>query len=400
MKLLVSNVGSTSLKFKLFEMPEETILCEGKVERVGSLDSGIFSYTNRLNGAKKYLADLKIPSYADGIRLFLSHMTDVDDGVVTSVREIDGIGFKTVLSKGYYGVHELTQEVMDGMKECLFVAPVHNAAYIEAIDQFRAILPDTRMVGVFETAFHTTIPKERRIYAVPYEWYEDYGLMKMGYHGASHGYIAEQALRQGKADYIISCHLGGSCSICAIKDGKSVDNSFGYSLQTGVMHANRCGDVDPYMVPFLESKGISKEKILEGLSKRGGLLGLSGVSNDLREVQEAANQGNERAQLAINVFVNQIVRYIGSYYAELGGLDQLVFTGGIGENSALIRLKVCQALQHFGIMIDQAANENCREGIISAEESRVLVSVIPANEELGIARQTFRCIQTACKASE
>lgn len=291
MKLLVSNVGSTSLKFKLFDMPEERVLCEAKIERVGSRDAAIMSYRSHLSGARFSAEGLCIPSYAEGIALFLEKLTGGETGVIKGVEEISAIGFKTVLSRGYYGVHELTDEVMENMREYLYIAPVHNAAYIEAIGQFRAVLPDVPMIGVFETAFHREIPLERALYSIPYEWYEKYGIRKMGYHGASHGYIAQQAAKLGRAERVISCHLGGSCSICAILNGKSVDNSFGFSLQTGVMHANRAGDIDPYIVPFLMSKGMELDDILHGLSKNGGLLGVSGVSNDLREVSAAAAAG-------------------------------------------------------------------------------------------------------------
>lgn len=391
MKLLVSNVGSTSLKFKLFEMPEETVLCTGKIERVGSCDSAIFEYKNCLSGAAVRLTEQCVPGYAEGIRLFLDYMAGAD-GVIGSAEEIDSVGFKTVLSKGYYGVHELTEEVLQGMRDYLFVAPAHNAPYLEAIDSFRSILPGTAMVGVFETAFHTTIPEYRRLYAIPYEWYEKYGIKKMGYHGASHGYIAQESAKRGRAEKVISCHLGGSCSVCAIENGKSVDTSFGFSLQTGVLHANRAGDTDSYIVPFLLNEGLSMDEIFTGLGKKGGLLGLSGVSNDLRDIENAAAQGNERAQTALDVFVCSVVRFIGMFYAELGGLDQLVFTGGIGENSAYIRERICRAVAHLGIELDTAANASCRDGRISADDSRVTVSVIPANEELGVARQTYNCI--------
>ena len=333
-----------------------------------------------------------IPSYKEGIEHFISDMVSPENGVLDKINDVEGIGFKTVLSKGFYGVHELTDEVMQGMQERLFVAPVHNAAYIEAIKQFQSILPGISMVGVFETAFHTTIPLERRLYSVPYEWYENNGLVKMGYHGASHSYIAQQALKNGKADKIISCHLGGSCSICAIENGKSVDTSFGFSLQTGVMHANRCGDVDPYIVPFMIEEGMSMNEVLMGLSKKGGLLGISGVSNDLREIEEAAAKGNERAQLAIKMFVRDVIRFIGAFYLELGGLDQIVFTGGIGENAKAIRKMICDELKPIGVCINDDENNTKKQGIISADDSAVLVSVIPANEELGIARQTYKYI--------
>lgn len=389
MKVLAANVGSTSLKFKLFEMPEETALCEAKIERVGSRDKAIFAYGSLVTGKHYRLEGQCIPDYTTGIRMFLEALVSGEYGVIKSVGEIDRIGFKTVLSKGFYGVHELTDAVMDGMRDYLFIAPVHNAAYLEAVGQFNNLLPDVPKIGVFETAFHTTIPIERRIYGVPYEWYEKYGLMRMGYHGASHGYIAQESCAYGKAGRVISCHLGGSCSVCAIQDGRSVDTSFGFSLQSGLIHANRTGDADPYMIPFLQSEGLRAEEIEDGLSKHGGLLGISGVSNDMRDLQSAAESGNERARLAVDAFVSGIIKQIGAFYAELGGLDQLVFTGGIGEHSAFVRNAVCSQLRHLGIELDEEKNSASESvGVVSAAGSAVLVTVVPANEELGVARET------------
>lgn len=389
MKVLAANVGSTSLKFKLFEMPEEAALCEAKIERVGSRDKAIFAYGSLVTGKHYRLEGQCIPDYTTGIRMFLEALVSGEYGVIKSVGEIDRIDFKTVLSKGFYGVHELTDAVMDGMRDYLFIAPVHNAAYLEAIGQFNNLLPDVPKIGVFETAFHTTIPIERRIYGVPYEWYEKYGLMRMGYHGASHGYIAQESCAYGKAGRVISCHLGGSCSVCAIQDGRSVDTSFGFSLQSGLIHANRTGDADPYMIPFLKSEGLSAEEIEDGLSKHGGLLGISGVSNDMRDLQSAAESGNERARLAVDAFVSGIIKQIGAFYAELGGLDQLVFTGGIGEHSAFVRNAVCSQLRHLGIELDEKKNSASESvGVVSAAGSAVLVTVVPANEELGVARKT------------
>ena len=389
MKVLAANVGSTSLKFKLWEMPGHGELAEGRVERVGSRDKAIFAYGSLVTGKHYRLEGQCIPDYTTGIRMFLEALVSGEYGVIKSVGEIDRIGFKTVLSKGFYGVHELTDAVMDGMRDYLFIAPVHNAAYLEAIGQFNNLLPDVPKIGVFETAFHTTIPIERRIYGVPYEWYEKYGLMRMGYHGASHGYIAQESCAYGKAGRVISCHLGGSCSVCAIQDGRSVDTSFGFSLQSGLIHANRTGDADPYMIPFLQSEGLSAEEIEDGLSKHGGLLGISGVSNDMRDLQSAAESGNERARLAVDAFVSGIIKQIGAFYAELGGLDQLVFTGGIGEHSAFVRNAVCSQLRHLGIELDEEKNSASESvGVVSAAGSAVLVTVVPANEELGVARET------------
>jgi acetate kinase len=261
------------------------------------------------------------------------------------------------------------------------------------------------MVGVFETAFHATIPPERRIYALPYEWYEKYGIRRMGYHGASHAYIARTMAGMDAAGTaarrIISCHLGGSCSICAILDGKSVDNSFGFSLQAGVPHANRSGDLDPYIALYLLHEGMSMEELLEGLEKNGGMMGISGLSNDMRDLEEAARRGHQRAQLALDIFVNAVQRYIGQYYVELGGLDALVFTGGIGENSPLLRERICESVQSLGIELDGEANAGGMDvndigaggKLISSAASAAAVWVIAANEELGVARESYKLLQ-------
>lgn len=396
MKLLVCNVGSTSLKFKLFDMDTETPLCQGKVERVGSLTDAIYAYHHLGTGYQVQEEGQRVPGYADGIRRYLDDMLSPEHGALESLEQLGAVGFKTVLAKDFYGVHELTDQVLDAMRARLSVAPAHNRPYLEAIGLFRELLPGVRMVGVFETAFHTTIPLARRMYAIPYEWYEKYGLMKMGYHGASHGYIARRmAQRFGGTGKVVSCHLGGSCSLCAIQDGKSVDTTFGFSLQSGIPHANRVGDADPYLVPFLLSEGLSMEEILDGLAKRGGMLGISGVANDMRPIQQAAQEGNARAQLAIDVFVQSLLRSIGAFYAEMGGLDHLVFTGGIGENSAAIRAEVCRQLSHMGILLDEQANRELKgEGCITQPGSPVDVWVIPANEEAGVAFETYRCVQS------
>ena len=391
MLILVCNVGSTSLKYKLFNMPNTDIMVEAKIERVGSRDSAIFSYRNNGNGAREDLAGLCVPSYTEGINLFLKYLTDSRTGALQTVEQIDAIGFKTVIAKGYYGIHELTDEVIAAMEAYNSVAPAHNPPYIEAIRKFREILPGRLLVGVFETAFHTTIPLERKMYAIPYEWYEKYGIQRLGFHGASHGFIARQVRqRYGEKYRLISCHLGGSGSLCAIENGKSVDTSFGFSLQTGIPHANRAGDLDSYIVPFLLDQGLKLDEILKGIDKNGGMLGVSGVSNDLRDIEEAAAAGNGRAQLAIDVFCESIVKYIGAFYAVLGGLDYLVFTGGIGENSATVRGKVCRRLAHLGIRLDEAANAaGPKDRIVSTGDSPVKVCSIATNEESGIAQDNM-----------
>lgn len=393
MYLLVCNVGSTSLKFKLFSMPDTRHLAEGKIERVGSRDDAIFHYGNRMSGFEVKRENCCVPTYTAGIQMFLSHLTDGEHGALEDVKLLERVGFKTALAKGYYGVHPLTGPVLAAMEECLPIAPVHNVCYLEAIRQFQRLLPGVPLVGVFETAFHITIPLERRLYGLPYEWYETYGIQRIGYHGASHAYVAAAiAEREEKSSRIISCHLGGSCSISAIRDGESVDNSFGFSLQTGLPHANRVGDMDAYILPFLRGQGLSEEEIMAGLEKEGGLKGISGVSGDLRHIEAAAAGGNRRAQLAIDLFADAVVRYTGSAYAVLGGLDHLVFTGGIGENDFIVRDKVCGKLGHLGVVLDESANKaGPPRRRISASGSPVGVHIIPANEELVVARKTYEC---------
>ncbi len=389
MKILICNAGSTSLKFKLWNMPALNILAEGRVERVGSTDA-VFHYLN--GGFAIRQSSLSIPDYTAGIRMFLDALSAPEGSAVASLSEIDAVGFKTVLAKGFYGVHELTEEVKEGMRAYFTVAPAHNGPYLEAIAVFEKLLPDVPMVGVFETAFHRTIPMARRVFPVPYEWYEKYGVMRMGYHGASHGFIAQKLAGRRR---VISCHLGGSASICAILDGKSVDNSFGFSLQMGIPHASRTGDVDAYLVPFLMEQGLTIKEIYDGLGKNGGLKGISGTSGDIRDVDAAIRAGSERAKLALDILATHIIRYVGAYAMELGGVDAIAFTGGIGENYAPLRRTVLEAMGFMGMVIDDKANAHgTGERLISAPESAIEAHVIPANEELMVVRSTYALINS------
>ena len=339
MNILVCNTGSTSLKFKLYDMPDEKIIMSQKYERV--ID------------------------YETGIRNFLE---TIPQGV-----KIDAVGFKTVLSKDHYGVHIIDDEVIKGMEEYMVVAPAHNTFYLKSIRVFQKLMPTTPLVGVFETAFHRTIPEVNYIYPVPYEWHEKYGVRKFGYHGASHGYVASKLTEElGEHYKAVSCHLGGSSSISAIVDGKCFDTSFGMSLQCGVPQSNRCGDVDPYVSVFMHDyAGLEYEDIEETLQKKSGLLGISGVSNDLRDIIEAAENGNDRAKLAFDIYCKEVTGYIGRFAALMGGIDAIAFTGGIGENSELLRSRVLERLAFLG-------------------DLKILV--IPANEELGVARETYKAI--------
>ena len=392
MKILVCNVGSTSLKFKLYEMPEKKVYATAKVERVGSETEAIYSFTNVATGEKIEKDHLAVPKYADGIALFLGDLLDKKQNILSDIKEISAVGFKTVLAKGHHGVFELNDEVLQAMNDYLFIAPAHNRPYLDAIGEFKAMLPDALLVGSFETAFHMTIPMERRLYAVPYEWYEKYGIQRFGFHGHSHEYTARHLPElTGKTSFkAVSCHLGGSSSLCAIKDGKSVDCSFGFTPQTGLPHAARVGDIDAYVVPFLMNEGLTMDEITTGFAKNGGLLGISGVDSDLRFIEEAANDGNERAKLAMDMLVASIVKYIGSFYAEMGGLDYITFAGGIGENSKSIRRMVCEKLACFGVTLDESKNNSVKgECEISAADSAVKIFVVATDEEQMVATKTY-----------
>lgn len=392
MKILVCNVGSTSLKFKLYDMPQCEVLAQCKIERVGSLDDGLFQYSNLKRNQFISLENQCIPDYRSGIKSFLDYILSPEHGLLTRIDEIERVGYKATLSKDHFGVHKLTQEVVDGMRAWLPLATLHNTGYLQAIEMMRDVLPDALFLGAFETSFHREIPLERKLYGVPYEWYETYGVQRLGYHSASHGYIADvlNEASGGKPYKAISCHLGGSSSVCAIENGVSVDTSFGMSLQSGLIHSTRVGDMDCDLYRFLQSEGLSEEEIHEGLEKKGGLLGISGVSGDVRYLEEAAGQGNDRAQLALDVFVSGIVHYIGAFYVDLKGLDYLVFTAGIGENSWKIRESVCEKLSVLGVKIDPVGNRDSHPaGDLTGDGSSVSVLVIPTDEELGIARRTY-----------
>lgn len=372
------------------------MLAKGKVERVGATKS---PYSHTISG-KTFSGEAEVKDHTSAIKLCLDFLLSSDAGIIKSLEEINAVGFKTVHGGKFNGVHLLTEEVLREMERFSVVAPAHNPPYIKAIRIFRDLLPSTPLVGVFEPHFHTTIPLYASIYGVPYDWYEKFGIAKYGFHGASHHYIAErtpQFIGKPKEQLkIISCHLGGSSSLCAIRNGQSVDTSMGFSAQSGVLNATRCGDLDVFVIPFLvKEAGISLEEICQELVKRGGLLGISGISGDMRDLLEAASQGDEKAILAVDAFCYGIKKYIGSYVAVMNGLDVLVFTGGIGENSPPIRKKICEDMEYLGIEIDEEKNSTAlgKEAMISPEGSRVIVAVIPTNEELIVAREAAKLLE-------
>lgn len=390
MNMLVCNVGSTSLKFKLIDMPNEIVLIESKIERINENVPALFVYKDckgfQIEGENAF-----IDSYSSGIQLFLDTMLKNSAYLVSNVEDIQCVCFKTVLAKGYSGTHEITDDVMKAVEYFIPVAPAHNIPYISAIKDFQALIPTAIFIGSFETDYHSSIPEYRRIYGIPFQWTENYGLKKMGYHGASHSYVSSYLKENHNIDRkIVSCHLGGSSSLCAIDYGKSVDSSFGFSPQSGIIHSHRVGDLEPAIIDFLVKQGFSFQEIMKELSTHGGLDGISGGIGDYRLLMEAISAGNERARLAFDVFCNDILRYIGMFLIELEGIESIAFTGGIGEHSPEIRATICERLSFLGVELDSFLNnrENA-SGIISKPDSKIRIFVIPANEELMVARKSY-----------
>jgi len=395
MKILVANVGSTSFKYKLFDMTGEMILAEGRIERVGSDASPI---AHRARGKPPMEGTASIPDYPAAIAKAIAWITDEQVGAVSDLSGISAVGFKTVHLKDRPGAYLLTEEILEKMAEYNDLVPVHNPPYIKAIRIFRKMFPDLPLVGLFEPAFHATIPDYAYIYGVPYTWYEKYGVRKVGFHGASHRYVSERVPEvlgvSAEGLKLVSCHLGGSSSLCAVKDGQSVDTSMGFSAQDGILNAARTGDLDVFAVlHVMDREGLSSDEVRTILSKQSGLLGISGVSEDMRDLEEAARSGNDRARLAIEAFCYGVKKTIGAYAAVMGGLDAVAFAGGIGEKSVNVRAKVCEGLAFLGVRLDAERNRSCSgEGIISSEDSPVKVLVVKTNEEIIVARETVRVV--------
>ncbi len=393
MKVLVANLGSTSFKYRLFDMSDEQQIARGGIERIGEAESPCFV---EIDG-KRSEGTAPVPDHAEAVRRCLAQLTDPDNGCLKSAADVSAIGFKAVHGGSVSGVQHVTSELLDAMEEMNGVAPAHNPPYINAMRLLNEQLPEIPLVAAFETGFHQTIPARNRYYAIPYEWATEGLVRRWGFHGASHRYIAVRTaeLLERNDLRVISCHLGGSSSLSAIRNGESVANSLGMSPQSGLPHNNRVGDFDPFALPVIMKRtGKSLEEVLDDLACKSGLLGLSGVGGDVRDVTEAAEQGNERAQLALDVFAGAVRQYLGAYLVELGGADAIVFTGGIGENRSEFRAKVCQGLEELGIVLDDQKNEATRdEGAIHAESSRTQIWVIPTNEELIVARQAKQLLE-------
>ena len=394
MKTLVINCGSSSLKYQLIDMSTEESMVQGLVERIG-IEGSIL--TQKVEGKDKYIINTNIKDHKDAIKLVLEALVDSIHGVIKSMDEISAVGHRVVHGGEKYSDSVLIDdEVLKSIKDCIVLAPLHNPPNVIGIEE---LMPNTPMVAVFDTAFHQTMPKHAYICPVPYELYEKYGVRKYGFHGTSHKYVsykvAETMGKDIKDLKIITCHLGNGCSLAAVKNGKSVDTSMGFTPLAGVMMGTRSGSIDPSVISFLiEQHGYTIEQIDELLNKKSGILGISGVSSDFRDVLEAAESENERAKLALEIFYYKVRTQIAAYAGAMGGVDVIVFTAGIGENSSITRREILKGLEFFGFTINTEKNE-LRGKIqeISNEDSRVKVYVVPTNEELMIARDTAKLVK-------
>ncbi len=379
------------MKFQLIEMTTEEEITKGLFERIG-LQNSIFSMSTN---EKKIEKVVDIADHSTAVSMLLEHL--LSEGVVSSYDEIDGLGHRVVHGGELFSDSVMiNDEVIEKLEEISGFAPLHNPANIVGIKAFKKALPNTPAVAIFDTAFHQTMPEKAFLYALPYEYYENYGIRKYGFHGTSHKYVTERAAkilnRPLEDTRLISCHLGNGASIAAVKGGKSVDTSMGFTPLAGVIMGTRSGNIDPALIPYMmERTDQSAEEVVNVLNKKSGLLGLSGFSSDLRDITEAAEQGNERAQLALDVFTDRIHQHIGQYAAGMGGVDAIIFTAGIGENSAIVREKVMRGLEFMGVYFDPSLNNvRGQEAYISFPHSPVKVLIIPTNEEIMLARDTVR----------
>ena len=397
MKILVLNCGSSSIKYKLFEMTTKEILAQGGIEKIGL--KGSFLKLTLPNG-EKVILEKDIPEHTVGVEFIFQTLTSEQYGVLKSLEELDAVGHRMVHGGERFSQSVLlNKEALDAVKACNDLAPLHNPANLKGVAAVSAILPDIPQVGVFDTAFHQTMPDYAYMYAIPYELYEKYGVRRYGFHGTSHRYVSKRVCEflgiNPEGTRIITCHVGNGGSVSAIKDGKCVDTSMGLTPLEGLMMGTRSGDIDAGAVTFImEKEGLNPTGVSNLLNKKSGLLGISGVSSDMREIEDAIAAGNERAILARKIYFYRLRKYIGSYAAAMGGVDVIVFTGGVGENGSPCRKQACEGLEFMGVKLDQELNEKTRgtETVISTPDSKVKVVVIPTDEELMIATDTMNLL--------
>ena len=395
MNILVINCGSSSLKFQLINAESEEVLAKGLCERIG-IDGRL---TYQPAGGEKEISEKAMPTHTEAIQFVIDALTNEKTGVVKSLSEIGAVGHRIVHGgEKFASSVVITEEVKKAVEECNDLAPLHNPANLIGVEACEKLMPGTPMVAVFDTAFHQTMPEKAYMYGLPYEYYEKYKVRRYGFHGTSHSYVSKKAAEvMGKAyDEVktIVCHLGNGASVSAVLNGKSVDTSMGLTPLEGLVMGTRSGDIDPAIMEFIAKKeNLDIAGIMNVLNKKSGVEGVSGVSSDFRDLEAAAKAGNKRAELAIDVFAYRVAKYVGAYTAAMNGVDNIVFTAGIGENCALVRTKVCSYLGYLGITIDEEANgKRGEEIVISTPDSKVKVLVVPTNEELAIARETVALV--------
>ncbi|MBM7543037.1 acetate kinase [Amphibacillus cookii] len=390
-KVISINAGSSSLKFQLIEMPEETVLAKGLVERIG-IENSVFKLEY---GEQEDVVTTDIPNHEKAVQLLLEKLQA--SGVIKSLEEIDGVGHRVVHGGERFSDSVLvTDEVITEIDKVSELAPLHNPANLTGIKAFKEILPNVPAVAVFDTAFHQSMPPESYLYSLPYEYYQDFGIRKYGFHGTSHKYVSERAAEMMDTPLdklrLITCHIGNGASVAAVKNGESIDTTMGFTPLEGVTMGTRSGSLDPALVPYIMDKtGKDVNEVLHVLNKESGMLALSGFSSDLRDIEEKAGQGNERAELALKIFAGRIHQYIGSYASKMHGVDAIIFTAGIGENSKAVRERVLEGLEFMGVYWDPARNDiRGKETFINYPHSPVKVLVVPTNEEVMIARDVAR----------
>ncbi len=403
MNVLVVNAGSSSLKYQLFNTTDNTVIAKGLCERIGI--DGAITHKQLVSG-KEYSAKVPMPNHTEAMKYVVDALTDADHGCVKSMKEIEAVGHRIVHGGPYFSKSVLlTPEVFDTLdKKCRDLAPLHTGAHLQGIQGCLDVMPGTPQVLVFDTAFHQTMPEEAYMYGIPYKMYQDYAIRRYGAHGTSHRYVAGEMIRLlgGKAEgtKIVTCHLGNGSSISAVKDGKVMDTSMGFTPLAGVIMGTRCGDIDPAVVPFIMNKeGFSPDQMNDFMNKKCGFLGVSEISSDCRDLEAAIAKGNKQAKLAMDILGYQIKKFIGAYTAAMGGLDAIVFTAGIGENTASIRARALNGLEFLGVDYDKEINDRTfgRSGVtkLSTDKSRVQIYMIPTNEELVIARDTEELVKAA-----
>ena len=398
MKVLVLNCGSSSLKYQLIDMENEAVLCVGLVERIGIEGSILKQEKDGVEG--KYIVEQPMKNHEEAIKLVLDAVVDPTYGGVKDIKEVEAVGHRVVHAGEKFATSVvINDEVEAALKECIELAPLHNPANIMGIDACKAILPGVPMVAVFDTAFHQTMPKKSYLYGLPHELYTKYGVRRYGFHGTSHKYVSQRAaamLGKNIEDVkIITCHLGNGASIAAVDGGKCVDTSMGFTPLEGLIMGTRCGDIDAAIIPFLMRKeNLNADQIDALMNKQSGVYGMTGISSDFRDIEDAAAEGNEKAQVALDAYAQRVKKYIGSYAAEMNGVDAVVFTAGVGENGIDMREAIASNMEFLGMKLDKEANKvRGKERVISTEDSKVKILLIPTNEELMIARDTVELVK-------